>query len=196
MGYLVVASILLFVPGLAITYLLGLDKYRYLLSFSLSYSLFVLLLTSTPLFGLDVESFKLIYFFLIFSLSTLAAIKFYRTVTKEKNTDTVKFCSCHSYSKSVSLFILIIVTGYFLMVGPYVELPSDIFQHLEYMQNTNSEIFLSENTGKPIAYFLGQNGKYWYYLYSFISIWSGNSLHEAIFPASYFNVSVFLLGFF
>ena len=196
MGYLVVVSILLFVPGLAITYYLGLNKYRYLLSFSLSYSLFVLLFKITALFGLDVESFKLIYFLLIFSLSTLAAIKLYRTVTNKKSTGTVKYCSCHSYSKSVSLFILIIVTGYFLMVGPYVELPSDVFQHLESMQNTTREIFLSENTGKPITDYLGQNGKYWHYLYSFISIWSGYSLHEAIYPASYFNVSVFLLGLF
>lgn len=196
MEFVVIALILLFLPGLSIIYLTGLDKYRYLFSFSLSYSLFVLLLRSTAYFGLDIESFKLFYFLLIFSLFTLAAIKIYRTVRNNKNTCTVKYCSCHNYAKSASLYILILVTGYFLLAGPYVELPSDIFKHLEYMQNTTREIFSSENTGKPITYYIGQNGRYWHYLYSFISIWSGYSLHEAILPASYFNVSVFLLGLF
>jgi hypothetical protein len=76
MEFVVIALILLFLPGLAIIYLAGLDKYRYLLSFSLSYTVFVLWLKAMTLAGQDVQSFMYSYFLLILVLCLLALVKF------------------------------------------------------------------------------------------------------------------------
>jgi len=196
MAYLLIVSTLLFLPGLLMTYLLNLNRYRFLLSFSLSYVLFVLLFKSTAYIGQSVSTFKYIYFLIIFLLTLLACLRFFRTRKNAGAPYVAKFYACNGYLKWVPVIIIIFVAAYFLLVGAYVELPADVFQHLEYMQQTTRHILLSESTDTPITAYLGQNGKYWHYLYSLLAMWSGVSLQEAILPASFFNVSVFLLGIF
>lgn len=196
MGYILIALFMLFLPGLVITYLLNLDRYRYLLSFSISYSLFVFLLKSMPFFGFDAEAFKYIYFLSMFSIILLGILKYKRSKLIKGGGYAVKCHGCESYSKWPPVLIIIFVFVYFLMAGAYVELPSDVFQHLEYMQNMTRNILYSQETADPVVRYLGQNGKYWHYLYSLIAIWTGASLHESILPASIINVSIFLLGVF
>jgi len=196
MAFLLLMSTLLLLPGLMITYLLNLDKYRFLLSFSLSYTLFIILFKSVPFLGLDVTAFKCIYFFIIFILLFLSLFKYYRTNKNATNPYVVKFHSWNRCSVYVPAIIIGSVAAYLLTVGAYVELPSDVFSHLEYMQQVTSRIQLSESRGIPITAYLGQNGRYWQYLYSLLAMWSGLSLQDAILPASFFNISVFLLGVF
>lgn len=196
MGYILFALPMLFLPGLMITYLLNLDRYRYLLSFSISYTFFVFLLKSMPFFGFDAEAFKFIYIFGMSSLVLLGIFKYKRSKLIQGDEYVVKCHGCKSLSWWPPVLIIITVLVYFLFAGAYVELPSDVFQHLEYMQNMTSNILYSQETDTPVVSNLGQNGKYWHYLYSLIAIWTGASLHESILPASIINVSIFLLGVF
>ena len=194
MEFVLIALVLLFLPGLAITYLTGLGKYRYLLSFSLSYAVFVLMLKAVTLVGQDVQVFTYSYFLLIFSLCLLALIKFYRRTSSRGSDNEVKCYGCGSNTWFAPVSTILFILAYFFLVGAYVELPADILQHLETMQETTREIARSGRAGIPLLGHLGQNGKYWFYLYSFISSWGGLTPSDSILAASIFNTTVFLLG--
>jgi hypothetical protein len=199
LDYLLIATILLFLPGLAICYLVGLDKYRYLLSFSLSYAVFVLLLKSIFLLGLDAQSFTYTYFLVIFTLVLLASIKYYRHRYNKYNNANIceVICyGCNGFAKLAPVLIVFPIAIYFYLVGAYTDLPSDTFQHLEYMQEITHKMLRPEKYSHLLNLYLGQNGKYWYYLYSFITLWGGSTIQASITPASFFNTTVFLLGVF
>ena len=195
MQFVVIALILFFLPGLAIIYLAGLDKYRYLLSFSLSYTVFVLWLKAMTLAGQDVQSFMYSYFLLILVLCLLALVKFYRRTYSRGSNHEVKCYGCGDYTRFIPVFLIILfISVYFFLVGAYVELPADIFQHMETMQEVTRDILRSIRDGTPLKGNLGQNGRYWFYLYSLICSWGGVTLSASILAASIFNTSVFLLG--
>ena len=130
MDYLFIVTALLFLPGIALTYLLGLDRYRFLLSFSLSYSLFVFLLKSMPLIGFSAEAFKYIYILIIIILLILVTVKYYFSIFRRVGRFNVRCLGCNSFSQSVAVMIVIFIALYLYLVGAYVELPSDVFQHL------------------------------------------------------------------
>jgi len=195
MEFFLIALFLLFIPGLALTYIAGLDKNHYLLSFSLSYAVFVFLLKTVKLAGQDVQFFIYSYFLLIFSLCLIALSKYYRGRYHRGSDTKVRCCGCSSSTWAIPVFtIFIFVLAYFFLVGAYIEVPADILQHLENMQEATREIARSARAEIPLQGHLGINGKYWFYLYSFISSWSGLTPSESILAASIFNVTVFLLG--
>ena len=194
MEYLLVAIGLLFLPGLSITYLLGLDKYRFLLSFSISYALFVLLLKMMSSLGFNTQGFSSSYLLIIVLLLLTSFIKLYRNNAKKNITQEVKCYACTSYMGAWPWVITILVAGYYLLVGAYLDLPADVFSHLEYIKAMAGYIANSEAQGIPLQAYLGQNGKYWHYLYAFFVKWAGSSIPGSILPASLFNTTVFLLG--
>lgn len=197
--YLLIASFLLFLPGLATSYILGLDRYKYLLSFSLSYSIFILLIKSMPLVNLDSRGFTYVYLLVVLLLLIFAFIKYYfkkKNNNKKYNTERIQCYGCNRFTRTAPVFIVMLLGLYFLYSGAYIELPSDAFTHLEYMQEMARSIIRSEAEGLPLQQGLGLNGKHWYYLTSFISIWGGVEIADTILSASYFNVSVFLLAVF
>lgn len=196
MEYILFSSILLFLPGLAITYLFRIENYRFLISFSLSYSLFVFLFKSLSFIGQDAEAFSYVYIFLVSLVLLLAVLKYFRIRKTGTDICDIKCSGCIDYSRYLPLFIVISVALYFLWVGAYLEIPADIFRHLEFIQAASRNIMLSEQTNIPVIWMLGANGKFWHYLYSFLASWSDLSLQDAILPASFFNVTVFLLGIF
>jgi hypothetical protein len=195
MTFLLISLVILFLPGLAIVYLTGLDRHRYLLSFSLSYAVFVFLLKAVKLIDQNVQFFTYSYFLLILSLCLLAFIKFSRLTYFRRSDTEVKCCGCGGHSRFLPAFILLpFIFSYFLFVGAYIEIPADILQHLENIQEMAHEIFRSYRDGTPIHGNLGQNGKHWFFLYSFICSWGGLTVESAILSASIFTTSVFLLG--
>ena len=195
MEFVLIAFVMFFLPGLAIIYLTGLDKYRYLLSFSLSYAVFVLMLKAVTLVGQDAQSFTYSYFLLIFLLCLFALIKFYRRTHSRGSDNVVRCYGCGSSTWfAPALTIMLFVLAYFFLVGAYIEVPADILQHMETMQETTREIAHSNRAEIPLQGHLGQNGKFWYYLYSFICSWGGLTPSDSIFAASIFNTTVFLLG--
>lgn len=199
MEYFLIASVLLFLPGIATAYILGLDRYRYLLGFSLSYSIFVLLIQSMPLINIDSRGFTYAYLLVILLLLLIASLKFYfkqKSAGKKINTEIIQCYGCNRFAQTVPVFIVVLLGLYFLQAGAYIELPSDTFSHLEYMQELTRSIVHSEAEGVPLQQGLGLNGKYWYYLTSFISIWGGVKIADSILSISYFNVSAFMLAVF
>jgi hypothetical protein len=196
MEYLLLAVTLLFLPGAALCYIFDIDKYRYLLSFSLSYSLFIFLLKSMSYLGVDANGFSRIYLFTIFFLSLAALTKYFITTYSTKEIPKLRCYGCNTFLLCAPVIIVTFIAIYFIRVGAYNELPADIFQHFEYMQETTRIILQSEKNSTPIQGYLYQNGKYWHYFYSFISLWTGTSLYNSALPASFFNTAVFLLGVF
>ncbi|MCK5359937.1 MAG: hypothetical protein KAJ95_04885, partial [Gammaproteobacteria bacterium] len=65
---------------------------------------------------------------------------------------------------------------------------------MEYMQESTRDILRSDRDATSFKMNLGQNGKYWFYLYSYIVLWGGTSLTSSMLAASIFNSVVFLLG--
>jgi len=152
-----------------------------------------------PLVNLDARGFTYAYFLVILLLLLIASLKFYfkqKSAGKKINTELIQCYGCNRYNGTVPVFIAVLLGLYFLQACAYIELPADVFTHLEYMQEKSRSIMGSVAEGMPLQQGLGLNGKYWYYLTSFISIWGGLETADSILSASYFNVSVFLLAVF
>jgi hypothetical protein len=194
--YLLLAGVLLFLPGLAITYLVELRKYRYLTSLSLSYALFVFLFKLIHVLGSDVETFTIIYLIVVSIILLLVSAKYIYLKDRKAVITNYSYYSYKKAAKYIPLYIVILLALYFHMVGPYVELPADVFRHLEFAKVANDSMQQSVQNNAPVYWGLGLNGKYWHYLYSLLANWSGLSLYEAVLPASFFNVTVFLLAVF
>jgi hypothetical protein len=173
---------------------MGLDRYRYLLSFSLSYSIFVYSLKIVDSFDQGAQFFTYTYMLIISSITLWALIKYYRSNHRRACSPDVKCCGCGGHNWVAPLFIIITVSAYLYFVGVYVDLPADVFQHMEYMQESTRDILRSDRDEISFQMNLGQNGKYWFYLYSYISLWGGTSLTSSMLAASIFNSVVFLLG--
>ncbi len=193
MDFLLIATVLLFLPGLSLTVLLKLDRFRYLLSFSLSYSLFVVWLNTVILLGKDAEIFTWSYWLIILLLGLLAVFQYRRRLSRGENV-TRYFSRSDLYDWLVPGIIVLLVLVYYFYAGAYIELPADVFTHLEAMQNATADILLSEVRHFPLHTGFGDTGKYWYYLYSFIGLWAGGTPADFILPASIFSTTVFLLG--
>lgn len=196
LSYLLLAGVLLFLPGLAIMFLVELRKYRYLTSFSLSYALFVFLFKLINVLGSDVETFTILYLVVVSILLLLALAKYIYS-NNRKALFTNYFCFDYKKASTyIPLYIAIVLALYFYIVGPYIELPADVFRHLEFAKIVNDSMQQSVQNNTPVYWGLGLNGKYWHYLYSLLANWGGLSLYEAVLPASFFNVTVFLLAVF
>ena len=65
---------------------------------------------------------------------------------------------------------------------------------VETMQEVTRDILRSIRDETPLKGDLGENGRYWFYLYSLICSWGGVTLSASILAASIFNTSVFLLA--
>ena len=130
----------LFIPGLALTYLLGLEKHRFLASLSLGIALVVL--SQLPFLFLEGTIVSwLVSFYAVSGALVIAAFSKFGVPTAY---------SIHSFGKSVSwaqfnFFCIAVGYGiYHIIVGPYTEIPSDFWQHLARIQ---AEIEVLEANG-------------------------------------------------
>ena len=193
--YLLTSSLLLFLPGYAATILFGLNRHRFLFSFSLSYASFVLLLKATNLMGMSAIVFRDLYLVLVVLLVLLAILKILWIFRSEGAIRPLS-PDPHLVSDTVVPFAIAITTSvYMALAGPYLEVPADVFRHMEFIRGTEWQILNSEATGDLLSSsYLGQNGKYWYFYYAFVNHWLGLELTESITEASLFNTAVFLVG--
>jgi len=194
MDALLLATVLLLLPGLAILYCLNVQRHRYLLAVGLSYALYAASLWATSRVGLDAAVFTAIYLVAVVILVTAAfALALYR----------------HGWSQSTLISVsgkwpgdwlppLVIATAtgiYLWLVGPYLEIPSDVYQHFEFIQDMFQRIEQSIASDGPLSwYLLRQNGKYWHLLYAFLAHWTGHEPQQIILPVTFLTSTLFLLG--
>lgn len=198
MSYIFTAFIVLFLPGLCMAVAMKLKHSLFLVSFSLSYSLFVLTLKYTQLAGLDIQEFKLVYITILLGLLIGA---FWLRFREEKSGYLFWYSNLTEYARgnwpflSGGFVILILLSAYYYYAGPYLEVPADVFQHLEYIQAMSNNIDASLSTGHSLSqYYLPVNGKHWHYFYALINSWIGHEPSDSIQAASFFNNLVFLLA--
>jgi len=198
MAYFLTAAVLLLLPGYCLVRLAGLAHMRYLLSFSLSYALYVFTLKYTQSAGMSVVGFEMVYFSTIAVLIIAASLQLIwqlRVGSINLLVSIKDYSDSHKTDIVAVAGIIVVVVGYLVYAGPYIEVPSDVLRHLEYIKQMGGDITAAEASERPLsAQFLTQNGKYWHYLYAFVSDWAGREPVSAIFAASLFNTLVLLLG--
>ena len=198
MAYFLTAAVLLFLPGYCLVRLAGLAHIRYLLSFSLSYALYFFTLKYTQSTGMSVVGFEMVYISTILVLIIAASLQLIWQL-RAGSINLLVNIKGYSVSHKTDIIaiagIVVVVIGYFSYAGPYLEVPSDVLRHLEYIKQMSGDVAAAEASGRPLSeQYLGLNGKYWHYLYVFISTWSGHLPVSSIFAASLFNVLVLVLG--
>ena len=197
MTYLFASVFLLFIPGYCIVRLVDFRRFRFLLSLSISYALFVMVLKLTQISGGSYGDFKISYLLaLLVVIAAVVAKQLLRGQGWSGGFQLRGTLAAHHQADTVAVLSITLATSvYFLIAGPYLELPSDVFQHMEYVQKIREILTNSEQTGQPMpAYFLGLNGKYWHYFYVFVNDIAGRDVSDSIGIASMFNVLVFLLA--
>jgi len=199
MSYLLVSSFLLFVPGYCLTVLANLDRFKFLLSVSLSYTLFVLVLKATQHAGMSIHVFEWIYSIVVALLIAGASIKTWLWMSPPHNTTSyiLQYLKIYKLELLSSIAIALSLALYYFRVGPFLEVPADVFRHLEFIKQMSGFVILSVQVGTtvPDAY-IGANGKFWHLLYVMLNRWSGDELIDTILSATYLNNLIFLLGVF
>ena len=120
----------LFIPGLSLAYLLGLEKHRFLLPFSLG--LAIIVLSQLPFRFLESTIFSwLVTFYLVSGSLTIAAFLKSGAPTAHSIRSLGKIGSWAHFN----FFCITVGYGiYHIIVGPYTEIPSDFWQHLARIQ--------------------------------------------------------------
>lgn len=198
MSYIATVAVLLLLPGLCVALLLGLRWMPFLFSISVSYSLYVLVLKFSQKVGMRVTEFENLYLVIILILvivATATHIARYGLNPRDWFGGLIRYLKDNRLHLLAGAVILLLLGFYYGYAGSYLEVPSDVFQHMEYIQIMSIHIENSVLNGNNLPqYSLNINGKYWHYLYAFINNWNGTELSQTIAAASYVNNLIFLLG--
>ena len=136
MTYLFASVFLLFIPGYCIVRLVDFRRFRFLLSLSISYALFVMVLKLTQISGGSYGDFKISYLLaLLVVIAAVVAKQLLRGQGWSGGFQLRGTLAAHHQADTVAVLSITLATSvYFLIAGPYLELPSDVFQHMEYVQ--------------------------------------------------------------
>ncbi|MDJ0957164.1 MAG: hypothetical protein QNI91_09915 [Arenicellales bacterium] len=174
-------------PGISLVISLKLERFRYLFILALSLSLFAICLAIAGNFNLTWHQFTLLYLGATLVLLIVAGYRLVRLGLPALFNDDFDrrdlFVSC-------ALFLSYGV--YIYIVGPYDEIPADIYRHLERIQLMRSDL-LGPRSLFPYLH-SGFNDRYWYYLYAMIWQLSGVNLTQSVNFFSWFNGAVFLVA--
>ncbi|MDD5482906.1 MAG: hypothetical protein PHP98_04565 [Kiritimatiellae bacterium] len=213
--YLGLFLALFFLPGFFTAVMLGIRKFRFLLSFALSYSLLVLTLLPCKYYALPIARWQWCFFAL---WAILAAGALARTIVKLNSNRSVKpqaagngsgartggrgpggksFMRRRAFSRAaIPLALAGIICGYLLYAGVYLEIPSDALTHIERFQAQKLMVVdKGAFSGNPSfsSVFLVQ-GQHWYFLHAWLCLVSGLAIMDSLRALTFANVIVFLLG--
>jgi len=174
---------LYFVPGLLLIHLLNIRRWRFFISLGLSLLLFAICLAPLLLFSPTWLQIATTYLMATLFLAGLALRKILRGKHFKIYTPDFKRIDLVIFSS-----ILLAYGIYILLVGPYNELPSDFYRHLERIQLIRWNLESPES--RISAEHLKPNGYYWYYLFAVTWRMSGASLENAISFFSWLNGAI------
>ncbi len=183
--------LVLFYPGYMLANLLVVNQHKYLLSFSMSYAFVVLTLFVVK--HLNVEGFYVIVTWLGYSL-LLTIIWIHRnksvlsSLVRGYGAETRMNLASFGKNQLALMPPVGLIAGvviYLLIVGPYTEVPADVWWHLGGIQlNYNLDILVSTI----------QTDQYWHYLEAVFRYLSGLDSRQFILHATIANSITFVLG--
>jgi len=182
-SYFIIHILALVVPGWFISRLAGFATGRLLFIFSSSYIFFVLLASISKWMHLPLNTFFILYALL---LSLLAGLSLFIHPNR-------KPCRDNLYWLSGLLVVIFSVLVYRYLIGPYTEVPADLFRHLEFARtqlNAIDDGFLGPQKG--LTQLLKQQAGVWYSFYALITSFTGLEFDQTLPWATLANSLVFL----
>jgi hypothetical protein len=184
-SYFIIHLLAMTLPGWIITRLTGLGPARLIFVFACSYIYFVLLASLSKWLHLPLTTF---YIFYALPLIIMVVVSLW-----------IRADSRHPRESSHWLIGLFIVVFSYLLyrfvVGPYNEVPADLFRHLEYARsqlNTIEDGFLGRQ--RDLIPLLKQQGGIWYSFYALITSFTGLAPGQTLPWATLANSLVFLVS--
>lgn len=164
--------------------------YQFLISLSLSYGVFAIMVAVGRIFQLTFYQFSTVIWAYI-TVACLATLWVLFSQFKR-----LKHAVCSGFvSYALIACVLLLFSVYHVLAGAYTEIPADIYFHIEKFR----QIYNNFSSGElaPIASFtqaLKQDVEVWYYLLAWLAITSGASVAEMVQTATLVSQSIFLLG--
>ncbi len=196
-----------FVPGWLVCKALGFRRHRFLLSLSLSYAWLILALTVLQFVKMPVSFFAP---FILGGAIVSGALWLARCIG-------MRLChgglnrsarSCSGRSKTGSRFrpgilvpfiaVMGLLWAYLWWAGPYLEIPSDAWNHVWAFRNAQTQINTGNfgNTDASFFRLLTRQGNAWYLIIACLMHWSGASIPRVLAPLTFVTVSTFCAGIF
>ena len=183
-SYLFIHLLAFSLPGWMITRLFGFQAARLVFIIASAYIYYALLAISAKWFDLSLITFFSVYIALLFAIALGAFVL--RPVSVSPPID-----------RHWLVGLAIVVIGYSVyryIVGPYTEIPADLYRHLEYARIQFDAMADGHlGTQHDIQAILNQRGGIWYSFYAVITLMTGLEFSQTFPWATYANSLVFLV---
>ncbi len=188
--------VILLVPGYLVSRLVGAREYLYLQSVSLSYLLFIALVALARTLEWSVNSLAVTYLVLsMFLLMVLIATTLLRKPAHSTNSEITTTLFSSTLSPWTVTGVCAGVALYFMWFGVYDEVPSDLYQHLDYANDAFQRMDIyGFGEGSGIYAGFGRGHRAWYVLVSWTALFLDAGLAETYSSVIVANTVLFLVG--
>lgn len=186
-SYFFIHLLALSLPGLIIVRLFRFQAARYLLVVAYSYIYYAVLAILAKSLGFSINTFLITYvtLLLVFAIAALMP----RATSRAPPLDR------HWLTGMAVVFLAYSVYRY--LIGPYNEIPADLYRHLEYARIQLNAIGNGHlGTLHDIKAMLKQQGAIWYSFYALINYLTGLAFSQTFPWATYANNLIFLSSVF
>ncbi len=184
---------LLLVPGILLTTLVSIHRQQLLFSVMFSFACLISMVSIARNYIWNVETFVTGYA-LLTSFLVASLLLFRRSEIRRQWVAMRSAVMDRGWSAG-----LILVAGtyliWYLVVGPYTEVPADLYRHLEFTKY-HSELIANDNFGPPLTLWQlsTQHGGFWYVLIAVVAHLSDTELIDALYPIIFVNGLLFILA--
>ncbi|MFC1681197.1 hypothetical protein ACFL1S_05355, partial [Pseudomonadota bacterium] len=175
---------LLILPGFAVTLVVNAQRFRFLYSVTLSYALLLVLLVTGRVLGLGLDQLLLVLHGTIAVAVVAGTGMFVLRRPAGVAAAAITWTGPRGRRKARAVFpvfvVIVCVVLYFAVVGPYVELPADVYTHLERFQWASRYLDAGylPPIGQPDEVFR-KAARHWYLIYVLLCELSGTSIENA-----------------
>ena len=190
-----------FVPGWFVIKALNLRRHQYLLSLSLSYTFLIITLSALRVAKLPPLSFApfILSGLAVFGTLWLARLAWIRYFRNDQN----RPMRSHPFRCRPGILVPFAATMglallYLWLAGPYLEIPSDVWNHVWLCRNAQAQINtgLFGETTTSLYGMLAHQWNAWYLIIAYLIRWSGIAIPNALTPLTIVTVSTFCTGIF
>jgi hypothetical protein len=164
-------------PGLVIRAAYSRQHLGFLYIFSLAYGFWLLNLVIARWWGMSTDAFSLLITFEGFGLLSIVTFLSFKSFGQDRQNDIslgIQTCLLRSWCTIIQFWGLLIAwvltVTYLNFVGPYTEMPADVWEHLGRIQDEYQYILKTdvirggEIYANKIHELLNESGRYWYLL--------------------------------
>lgn len=219
--YLELFVTIFFLPGFFLTVILGIKRFRFLLSFALSYSLLVLTLLPFEYYAQPIVRWERCVLLVWVILAVWAAVKTFmrrklcplQFLSSAGATRTAGASDCcrgrsgeRQYCRGLSfirrllvprliipLLLAAVICAYLFYAGPYLEIPSDAWHHVSRFQRLKTDVIERGYFASGLSFKSFLNGTDWYFIHAWLCHLIGLPIMGSLHLMTFVNVLVFLL---